>query len=101
MRGAISIVECGGSVAEISRRQQIAATERLGGAPNEHAIHDYVATRWKIFGDKLMFRWNVREQQILGARQGYAFAFAQVRQGYESVVSRIEPQDAALCCSVS
>jgi hypothetical protein len=28
MRGAISIVECGGSVVEIARRQQIAATER-------------------------------------------------------------------------
>ena len=100
MRGAISIVECGSSVAEIARRQQIAATERLGGAPNEHAIHDYFAARGKIFGDKLMFCRDVRQQQILGARQSYAFALAQVRQGYESVVSRIKPQDAALCCSV-
>jgi hypothetical protein len=79
MRGAISIVKWGGSVAEIARRQQIAATERLGGAPNEYAIHDYVTARRKIFRDKLMFRWNIRQQDVLAAGKTYAFALAQVR----------------------
>jgi hypothetical protein len=39
---------------------------------------------------------DVREQRVIAARKIYGFALAQVSQSYESVVSRIEPQDPAL-----
>jgi len=39
---------------------------------------------------------DVREQNVIAACKLYGFALAQVGQSDESVVSRIEPQDAAL-----
>jgi hypothetical protein len=93
-------VKRGGGVAKIAGRKEVAAPERFGGATDEHAVHRDFATRRELLGDKLMLCGNVREQHILAARKLHGFAFTQIRQRYESVVSRIKPQDAALCCSI-
>jgi hypothetical protein len=55
-------------VAEIARRQQIAATKRFGGATDKHSVHDDFAAGWKILGYEFVFRGHVREQDVLVAR---------------------------------
>jgi hypothetical protein len=85
---------------KIAGGQQIAATKRLGSAADEHAIHDDLAAGGKILGDKLVFLLDIRKQHVLVAGKMDGFALAQVRERYESIVSRIKPQNAALCCSV-
>ena len=83
-------------MAKIASGKKAAALQRFRGAAHQDAIHDDVAPRWEIGSDKLMLGRNVREQNVIVSRKVYGFALAQVGQSYESVVSRIEPQDAAL-----
>ena len=83
-------------MAKIASGKKAAALQRFGGAAHKDAIHDDVAPRGEIGSDKLMLCRDVREQNIVAARKVYRFALTQVRQSDESVVSRIEPQDAAL-----
>jgi len=94
--GRVSIVKWGSGVAKIASGKKTAALQRFGGAAHQDAIHDDVAARREIGSDKLMLCRNVREQNIVAARKVYGFALTQVGQSDESVVSRIEPQDAAL-----
>lgn len=101
MGDSVSIVKRSGGVTEIARGQQIAATQRFRCAANEHAIHDDLAASGKFLSKKFMFGGNVGEHCVIDAVETYGFAFAQIGQRYEGVVSRIEPQNAALCCSAS
>jgi hypothetical protein len=62
-------VKCGGSVTEIARGQQIAATERFRRATNEHAIHDDFAASGNILRNKFVFGGNIGEQNVIGTRE--------------------------------
>jgi len=94
--GGVSIVKWGSGVAKIASGKKAAALQRFGGAAHKDAIHDDVAPGREIGSDKLVLGRDVREQNIVAAGKVYGFALAQVGQSDESVVSRIEPQDAAL-----
>ena len=101
MRGRLSIVKRSGSVTEIARGQQIAPTEWLRYAPNKHAVHDDLTARGKFLSKKFMFGGDVGEHCVIDAVETYGFALTQIGQRYEGVVSRIEPQNTALCCPAS
>jgi len=87
-------VKWGSGVAKIASGKKAAALQRFGGAAHKDAIHDDVAPGREIGSDKLVLGRDVREQNIGRCRQSLWFRLAQVGQSDESVVSRIEPQDA-------
>jgi len=89
-------VKWGSGVAKIASGEKAAALQRFRGAAHQDAIHDDVAPGWEIGSDELMLGRDVREQNVIAAGKIYGFALAQVGQSYESVVSRVKPQDAAL-----
>jgi hypothetical protein len=89
-------MKCSSGVTKIASGKTAATLQRFGGTADEHAIHDDIATGWEIRRDKLVLSRNISEQYIFAARKLYGFALAQVGQGHESVVFRIEPQHAAL-----
>ena len=83
-------VKGGGGVADVARGKQFSALQILGHLADQNAIHDDVFAGGKILGDELMFGRHVGQEKLVIPGKANGFAFAQIGQGNENVVPRVE-----------
>ena len=80
-------------MADVARGEQFSALQMLCGVADKNAIHDDICTSGEILGDELMFGRHVGQEKKIFPGRANDFAFAQVGQGDEDIVARVEPQD--------
>lgn len=101
MSGLLGLVKSSRSVANIACGEQIAGAKVLDGFANENAVHDDLAACGDFLRDELMLGGDIRRQDVVFSQKAERLAFAQICEGHENVVSRIQLQNAALCSSVT
>src|SRR5260370_4821430 len=75
---------------DVARGQQCPSPDRRHRFPDEHAVHDDAPASGKVFRGKLVFRRNVRFQNVGLGIKGNLFPPAQVGQRDQPVIFRIE-----------
>lgn len=84
-------------MADVARGEQLSALQILCCVADENAIHDDVRTGGEILSGELMFGRHVGQEKVVFPGKANDFAFMQIGQGDENVVTRVESQDFSLC----
>ena len=80
-----------GGVADVARGKQFTALQILRHLADQDAIHNDVFAGGEILREELMFGGHVGQKKIVIPGKANGFAFAQIGEGDENVVARVEP----------
>lgn len=84
------LVKRRGGVPDVARGKQFPALQILRHLANQHTIHDDVFAGSEILRDEFMFGRDVGPEKIVNPGKANGFALAQIGQGDENIVARVE-----------
>jgi hypothetical protein len=95
--GGFRFVKSRRRMADVARREQIAASKVLDSFAHQNAVHNDVAAGAHVLREEFMLGLHIGEQGVIIPQVADDFALLQIGERYEGVVSRVDPQNLCVC----